>query len=411
MRRARYETTSLALLMAAWLSLGCQRADAQQPGIDDILFRDFVSALRDEASAKGVSSTILDTALHGLSPDPQVVELLDRQPEHDRTAGQYVTLLVSPERLANGRARLAEHAATLAATEQRFGIDRHVVLAIWGVESNYGTSMGDRSVIRSLATLAYRDGRRPQFWRAELVAALRILEARDISAARMTGSWAGAMGHTQFMPSTYIRHAADADGDGKRDIWSNIADALGSTASYLKASGWTTGQPWGFEVIPPPGFDFALSGPGKARRGGDWQALGLSTPSGHPWPVTAGDLTLIVPSGATGPAFLTTTNFRAILRYNASTAYALAVSLLADSIAADALPQVRWPENERALTRPEREELQRLLTDLGHDTGTPDGIVGTQTRNAIRAFQRTWSLAEDGHPSHDLLARLRAARP
>jgi len=374
-----------------------------------VAFDAFLEQVRAEAIGKGIVPAVVDPALAGVFPDLEVIELLNRQPEHDRTAGQYVSLLVSADRVAKGQAAVAGNVATLAAVEARFGVDRHVVAAIWGVETSYGASHGDRSVIRSLSTLAYGDPRRSQFWRGELIAALRILQNGDIPLGAMTGSWAGAMGHTQFMPSTYLRHAADLDSDGKRDIWRSTGDALASTANYLKASGWLARQPWGFQVTLPAGFDFAHSGPGFAKRAADWQSLGVATAPGTVWPATTGELSLLLPSGAAGPAFLTTPNFRAILRYNASSAYALSVGLLADALATGHPPQLTWPVDDRALTRAEREELQRLLTGSGHDTGIPDGIIGNQTRIAIRNWQKSQDLPQDGHPSEALLVRLRGA--
>jgi membrane-bound lytic murein transglycosylase B len=226
----------------------------------------------------------------------------------------------------------------------------------------------------------------------------------------MLGSWAGAMGHTQFMPTTYLAHAVDLDGDGKRDIWGNVGDALASTANYLKVSGWLAAAPWGFEVALPAGFDYGLSAPGRAKRLAEWQALGLSRPAGEAWPATTAELQLMLPAGARGPAFLTSASLRALLRYNASLAYALAVGLLADRLAGKPGVAASWPTGERALSRAEREELQSILTGLGHDTGGVDGIIGSGTRHAIRAYQRARALPEDGFPSSELLLRLRQER-
>lgn len=371
---------------------------------------DFLSALRAEALAKGIAATTFDAATAGLTPDPEVIALSGVQLEHERTIWDYLALLVTEERIATGRQKLAELATPLAAIERRFGVDRHIVVAVWGVETLYGAKRGDRNVVRSLATLAMADQRRGAFWRGELLAALRILQRGDIDLARMTGSWAGAMGHTQFMPTTYLAHAADLDADGRRDIWGNVGDALASTASYLDASGWITGAPWGFEVMLPVGFDFGLSAPGVNKRLAEWQALGLARPPGEAWPGTLTDLRLVLPAGAKGPAFLVSANFRALLRYNASVAYALAVAQLADRIAGRAGISATWPTGERALSRAEREELQGLLTRLGHDTGGVDGIVGSGTRGAIRAYQRARAIPEDGFPSVELLERLRHER-
>ncbi|MCL4766485.1 MAG: lytic murein transglycosylase [Hyphomicrobiaceae bacterium] len=369
----------------------------------------FLNEVRGEALAAGVSAATFERATRGLEPDPQVLALGSAQPEFVKPVWDYMAGLVSEARIAAGRERVAQYGQTLAAVERAYGVDRHVVLAIWGVESNFGTAAGERSVIRSLATLAAGDARRPRFWRAELIAALRILEQGDVAPERMTGSWAGAMGHTQFMPTTYRARAVDFDRDGRRDIWGSISDSLASTANYLKASGWRTGDPWGFEVILPDGFDHALSGPGRSQPASAWRRLGVVRPGGVAVRETASPLQLLLPAGAQGPAFLVTGNFRAILRYNPAVAYALAVGHLADRIAGGEPVMASWPVSDRPLARAEREELQSRLRQHGLDTGLPDGIIGNQSRAAIRAFQRIRGLPEDGYPSQRLLDVLRQA--
>ena len=369
----------------------------------------FLKEVRAEALAAGVSAKTFEQATRGLEADPQVLTLAASQPEFVKPIWDYVAGLVSETRIAAGRERLAEQGRTLAAIERTYGVDRHVVLAIWGVESNFGTSAGTRGVMRSLATLAAGDERRPRFWRAEFIAALRILEQGDITPERMTGSWAGAMGHTQFMPTTYHAHAVDFDKDGRRNIWDSAADGLASTANYLKASGWRAEDPWGFEVVLPEGFDFGLSAPGRAQPASFWRKAGVRRPGGITVRETISPLQLILPAGAQGPAFLVTGNFRAILRYNPAEAYALAVGHLADRIAGGEPVMAAWPQTDRPLARAEREELQKRLLQHGLDTGAPDGIIGSQSRAAIRAFQRTRGLPEDGYPSLQLLERVRSA--
>ena len=369
----------------------------------------FLKEVRAEALAAGVSAKTFEQATRGLEADPQVLTLAASQPEFVKPIWDYVAGLVSETRIAAGRERLAEQSETLAAIERTYGVDRHVVLAIWGVESNFGTSAGTRGVMRSLATLAAGDERRPRFWRAEFIAALRILEQGDITPERMTGSWAGAMGHTQFMPTTYHAHAVDFDKDGRRNIWDSAADGLASTANYLKASGWRAEDPWGFEVVLPEGFDFGLSAPGRAQPASFWRKAGVRRPGGITVRETISPLQLILPAGAQGPAFLVTGNFRAILRYNPAEAYALAVGHLADRIAGGEPVMAAWPQTDRPLARAEREELQKRLLQHGLDTGAPDGIIGSQSRAAIRAFQRTRGLPEDGYPSLQLLERVRSA--
>ena len=375
--------------------------------LDSARFASVLADLRAEALAAGILPATVDTAFAGLVPDGEVLELANAQPEYVKTAGEYLSLLVSEARIENGRLKLREHEAVLAAVETTYGVSRHIVLAIWGVESNYGGGMGNRRIMRSLATLATYDTRRPQFWRGELLAALRILQSGDTTSNNMAGSWAGAMGHTQFMPTTYAVHAVDFDKDGRRDIWNSIPDALASTANYLRASGWTAANPWGFEVKVPDGFEYALSAPGITKSWPEWQKLGLTRFDTRTLSATIGPLQLLLPAGARGPAFLVGANFKAILRYNNAVSYALAVGHLADRLAG--LPPLAkaWPADDRALGKGEREDMQRRLTALGFDAGTVDGVIGTGTRAAVRAFQKSRSLPEDGHPDLALLDRLR----
>ena len=340
-------------------------------------------------------------------PDPEVAELAVRQPEHEMPPGAYLEHLVTEERIATGRQLATQYAALLEGIEAAYGVDRHILLAIWGIESAYGTAKGTRDVIRSLATLAMVDARRAGFWTRELIAALRLLQDGKTNPVVLVGSWAGAMGHTQFIPSTYSTHAVDFDKDGRRDVWDTVADALASTANYLKGSGWAAGAPWGFEVTLPAAFDYAWSAPGRPRPLAAWLAAGVRPSGGRQSPTLKQPLQLVLPAGAGGPAFLVSGNVRALLKYNQSLAYALAVGHLADRIAGGAPLVAAWPPQDRSLTRPEREELQRLLISWGFSTGGFDGIIGDQTRSAIRATQRALSLAEDGHPTIELLRRLR----
>ncbi len=366
-----------------------------------------LSELRAEARAVGVSAATFDRATRGLQPDMDVLERTKTQPEFVTPVWSYLDRLVSDNRVTQGVERMTSHGELLRAIERTYGVDRHVVLAIWGVETNFGTNLGDRSIIRSLATLAAGDERRSKYWRSELLSALRILQQGDIAPEQMVGSWAGAMGHTQFMPTTYRAYAVDFDRDGRRDIWTNIGDALASTANYLKVSGWRADEPWGFEVVLPKNFDYALSAPGRALPVADWSRFGVTRPGGVPVMDTRLPLQLTLPAGADGPAFLVTGNFRAILRYNPAVSYALAVAHLADRLAgADPIAQT-WPTSSKALAKMELLEMQERLQNQGLDTGVPDGIIGNQSRAAIRAFQRTRGLPEDGYPSVQLLELLR----
>jgi membrane-bound lytic murein transglycosylase B len=381
------------------------------PAGAEMAFASFLAALGTEAQAAGVNLATYETATAGLTPDPQVLELSTVQPEHAKSVSEYVTALVSEARLENGLKNLAANEVAAKQIEAAYGVDRHVLIAIWGIESNYGNAQGSRSVIRSLATLAALEPRRPQFWKAELLAALRILQARDTTPENMAGSWAGAMGHTQFMPTTFHAHAVDFDRDGRRDIWGTVPDALASTANYLKASGWVAGLPWGVEVRLPQAFDYGHSAPGQGKPFAQWQALGVAPIGTKALPANLGLMSLVLPSGAGGPAFLTTVNFRAILRYNNAVSYALSVAHLADRLAGGGGFATPWPADDRGLSRSDREELQRHLTALGMDTGGVDGILGSGSRAAIRAYQRSQVLPEDGHPSSALLERLRAGQP
>jgi membrane-bound lytic murein transglycosylase B len=373
---------------------------------DDAALQAFADGLWTEASAKGISRATFDAARAQFEADQSVLEAADNQPEHERAVWDYLRLLVSAERIANGRPKLIELGAVLDRIEAGLRVDRHVLLAIWGIESNYGTAMGSRNVLRSLATLAQNGGRRAAFGRRELIAALQILERGDITPDRMTGSWAGAMGHTQFIPSTYNAHAVDFDGDGKRDIWGSLTDALASTANYLKVSGWRPEEPWGFEVALPESFtEWDAEG---ERPLSQWQALGVKRLSDAPMPAGDVALALLLPAGARGPAFLVGANFRAILRYNNSPSYALAVGHLADRLAGGEPFVSNWPEGDRPLRRLEREELQRELTAQGHAIGDIDGILGTRSRAALRAWQRARGLPADGYAASSLLERIRA---
>lgn len=369
----------------------------------------FLKGVRREALRSGVSATTFDRAVSDLEADPEVLVLASAQPEFVKSVWDYLNDLVSEARVAAGRERLKQYGELLAAIERTFQVDRHVVLAIWGVESNYGSAQGKRSVLRSLATLAAGDQRRPDFWKREFIAALRILERGDVPRERMTGSWAGAMGHTQFMPTTYHAHAVDFDGDGRRNIWDSVADGLASTAAYLKHHGWDLDDPWGFEVVLPEGFNYGLSAPEHEKPASFWRELGVKRPKGITVRNTKSPLRLLLPAGAAGPTFLVTRNFNAILRYNPAEAYALAVGHLADRIAGAEPIQSAWPETDRPLTLAERKELQQRLRDRGLDTGPVDGIIGRQSRAAIRSYQRTRGLPEDGYPSYQLLELLRQA--
>jgi lytic murein transglycosylase len=295
----------------------------------------------------------------------------------------------------------------LQAIEDRYGVDRYIVAAVWGLESFFGTRRGEVPVISALSTLAF-DGRRGAFFEGQLMAALKILQAGDITAERMTGSWAGAMGHTQFIPTSYLAYAVDFNGDGRRDIWSeDPGDALASTAAYLSRSGWQRGQPWGLEVRLPAGFDLGLAGRGKGRATGEWAAMGVTAAQGGGLPGGTGSV--LAPAGASGPAFLLFQNFNVILRYNNAENYALGIGHLSDRLRGQGPLRGSFPPDASGLTKADRQEMQRLLTQAGYDVGTPDGVIGAKTREAIGAFQRARGMAVTGEPSMALLLALRQA--
>jgi membrane-bound lytic murein transglycosylase B len=329
------------------------------------------------------------------------------QPEFVRPIWDYLDSAVSSARIANGRAAARPRQAMLAEIEARHGVDRDIVVAIWGLESAYGANYGSRPVLRSLATLAW-DGRRRRFAEEQLIAALRIVEAGDIAPDAMIGSWAGAMGHTQFIPTSFLSYAVDHDGDGRRDIWDpSAADALASTANYLARFGWEQGAPAAVEVRLPEGFDYLLADGDTRMTAVEWAAMGVAPARGGRLPRGEG-VEILLPAGAGGPAFAAYPNFRVIKRYNNATSYALAVAHLADRLGGGGPFVASWPRDDRALSRDETEELQRLLTERGYSTNGVDGIVGPNTRGAVRAWQADNGRVPDGYVSGQLLETLRA---
>lgn len=369
-----------------------------------ISFSAWRGQFRSKALRAGIPADLFDRSFNGIEPDMSVVRADRSQPEFTRPVWEYIEGATSPIRLRKGQALLSEHAATLAAIEQRYGVDRETLVAIWGMESSFGQFMGEQSVIRSLATLAY-EGRRPQWAEEQLLAALQILHNGDIQPGSMRGSWAGAMGQTQFIPTTYLSHAVDFDGDGRRDIWSSSADALASAAHYLQASGWQFGQPWGMEVALPSGFDYALADSETRKTYAQWVEYGVKGQPGNLDPQQTGYL--LLPAGHRGPAFLVFRNFNAILKYNNSSSYALAVGLLGQRFGGGGQILADWPRSDRPLSRSERIELQEGLASQGYNPGPADGIIGANTRKAIRAYQQSLGLPADGYPTPALLQQLR----
>lgn len=366
-------------------------------------FRNWVVSFRPRALAAGISPTVFDSAMGEAHFMPSLIQLDRKQSEFSKPVWEYLDGAIG-SRGATGRAKGAQYSTALAGIEARYGVPREIVLAVWGMESNFGANRGNTRIVPALATLAY-DGRRGEFFAGELVAALRIIQAGDVDNAHMVGSWAGAMGHTQFMPSSFLAHAVDFTGDGRRDIWSDDpTDALASTAHYLRQNGWRPGQPWGAEVVLPAGFDYNRVSKSITMSGSQWSAMGVRTANGTAVPSGA----IIAPAGARGPAFVITENFRAILKYNASDSYALAVSYLGDSIAGRPGIQGAWPRGDRPLSTGEKSEVQRLLMARGFDTGGVDGKLGAKTVEAVKAFQRSRSVVPDGYADTRLLAMLRS---
>lgn len=372
-------------------------------------FDEWLNAFRTEALNAGIRADVFDRAFAGITPDMSVIKADRSQPEFTRPVWEYLDGALSPVRVRKGQALLLQYSDILQRIEQRYGVDRQALVAVWGMESNFGDFQGNKSVIRSLATLAY-EGRRPAFANSQLIAALQIIQHGDIQPEKMLGSWAGAMGQTQFIPTTYNTHAVDFDGDGRRDIWNSPADALASTAHYLQSSGWQKGQPWGVEVQLKSGFDYALADASTRKTVGEWLSLGMTTSNGKALPYGSEQLSasLLLPAGYRGPAFLILDNFRAVLKYNNSSSYALAVNLLSERFGGAGQIDGTWPKDDLPLSRSERIELQTLLSTHQYEAGNPDGIIGANTRKAIRSAQQALGWPADGYPTHKLLESLRS---
>ena len=369
-------------------------------------FAAWVGAFRASAAVAGIDDPTLQAAFDDVLYLPRVIELDRAQPEFTRTVWDYIDLVVSPQRVARGRDKLQQVRIPAAIAAARYGVPPSILVAIWGIETNYGDFTGTTPTIDALSTLGF-DGRREAWARNELMAALKILQSGDIPRAQMIGSWAGAMGQTQFLPSTFLAYAVDADGDGHRDIWGSAADVLASTANHLVGSGWRTGEPWGAEVRLPAGFDVGRADGQTRQSSAQWATEGVRGAGGAPLPELA-EATLALPAGARGPAFLLGPNFRAILGYNNSLNYALAVSLLAQRIDGGAGVQASWPRDLAPLSRTQVRDLQAALNTAGFDSGGVDGVAGPATREALRRFQRSIGVPADGYPTLELLQRLQA---
>ncbi len=364
----------------------------------------WVDGFMSRASAKGIPQGTLDAAFRAAGFLPEVIEKDRNQTEFNRTLEDYLNIAASDERVSLGREKFAQFGKVLAALESRYGVERQVVAAIWGLESFFGTRRGNVPVVSALSTLAY-EGRRGEFFEGQLVAALKILQSGDISPGAMTGSWAGAMGHTQFIPTSYLAYAVDFTGDGRRDIWSeDPSDALASTASYLARSGWTSGLPWGMEVTLPSGFDAGLLGRGKGKSANDWASLGVRAAGGGS---LAGGSIIAGGNSGGAPYFLLTQNFATILRYNNAQNYAIGVGHLSDRLLGRGAVRASFGPDAAGMTKADRQDLQRMLTAKGFDTGSTDGVIGAKTRAAISAYEASFGLPITGEPTLMLLQRLR----
>ncbi|WP_300588284.1 lytic murein transglycosylase [Marivita sp.] len=369
-------------------------------------FEDWIKGFRARALRQGISADVFDRAFAGVQYDADVIRRDRNQSEFTKTIWDYLDSAASDARVNNGKAALRKHGALLDRIEAQYGVDKDVIVAIWGLESAYGTFRGSNPVIGSLATLAY-DARRSDFFEEQLIEALKILQSGDVRLANFKGSWAGAMGHTQFIPTSYQSLAVDFDGDGKRDIWSDDpADALASTANYLAKNGWVKGAPWGVEVRIPQGFDYTLANRDILRMPSEWAQIGIVDLDGKAVP-DHGSASVLLPAGAKGAAFLIFKNFDVIETYNTADAYVIGVGHLSDRITGAGPIRSDWPREDRALTFDERIEMQRLLTAKGFDTQKIDGKIGPLTINAVRAFQTSIGDIPDGYASLNILKKLR----
>lgn len=388
--------------------------DAAGPSIPDVArsnigFRRWIDRFRTRARAAGIRDGAFDVAFRGVRYNEGVIRSDRCQPEFTRQVWNYLDAVVSDARVKDGRAALQGNRRLLAEIEAKFEVEAAILAAVWGAESDFGACRGDTPLIEALATLAF-DGRRARFFEDQLIAALKIVQAGSVAPKRLKGSWAGGMGHAQFMPTTYLEHAVNFRGNGRSDIWSDDpADALASTASFLRRCGWRKGQPWGVEVVPARGFDLALADGRIRKTANGWTAMGVRDARGRRVP-DHGFASILMPAGLRGAAFMIFDNFHVIRQYNAADAYAIAVGHLADRLEGGAPFRARWPRKDRNLGHAEKMEMQRLLSARGFDTQGTDGIIGPNTVDAIRAFQASQGLPPDGYASHEVLERLRRDR-
>lgn len=396
------KTSAFAIALALSVSLGSSHSAQADEG-----FRNWISSFRPVALKNGISDSTFRAAFAGVTePDPTVLEKARTQPEFKSPIWDYFDNRVHERSVANGQAMARKYKPWLDKIEQRFGVSRNIVLAIWSMESNYGEILTKpgvmKNIVQALSTLAYADKRRAKFARTQLLAALKILERGDIDVSHLTGSWAGAMGHTQFIPTSYIAYGVDIDGNGRRDIWNSVPDALATAANLLKKNGWQAGRTWGYEVRIPAG-----KLPSGSLSIAKWQALGVTRANGKPFSNPSESATLRLPDGRTGPAFLMLKNFSVIKRYNNADKYALAVGVLADRIGGGGDFSKDFNRPFTPLSIAEKEELQSELSRNGFYDGKVDGNIGSGTKSSILAYQAANGLTQDGYASKELLLFLR----
>ena len=419
MRRLQWSWTGLALAgallgaLSACASTAAPRPKATKPAPPPKAspeqvskFDGFVRDFRVQALAQGIKPETYDAAMAGLAPISRIETLNQEQPEFSRPVWAYLDTAVSDRRIANGKTHLADNITALANIELRYGVPKEFLVAIWGIETDYGRDNGTFNMFGALATLGY-DGSRTNFARTELLAALKILEQEHYAPSQMVSSWAGAFGQTQFEPSGFLKWAVDGDADGKVDLWGNPADALASTANDLSQEGWAKGRPWGYEIVLPANFPYEQADVDITKSVADWRALGVKTVAGAALPEAPEQAGMYLPAGAHGPAFLIFPNFKVILKYNNAASYALAVAQLADRVGGAGPVTGIWPRDEKPLSREDRFAVQNGLKLLGFDPGPIDGVLGRQVRAATRAWQKARGLPADGYVNSDIVQRLR----
>ncbi len=402
-RKHSFSSLSLAVALGVFAGLAPHNAFA------DTGFRKWITGFYDTAEKSGISKATYQRAFAGVNdPDPTVLEKAGSQAEFTTQIWDYMDSRVNPYTVEVGRKMASKYGTTLRTIEKQYGVDRNILLAIWSMESNYGAVLEKDErlhyVPRALATLAYADRKRAKYARTQLIAALKILQRGEVSPDNLTGSWAGAMGHTQFIPTSYLLYAVDEDGNGRRDIWHSVPDALATSANLLMKNGWQTGKTWGYEVVVPKGGSAQA---GKTHTLKEWAALGFAKPDGKAFRLLTDRAQLKMPGGANGPGFLMTNNFFTIKRYNAADSYAIAVGMLADEIAGYGGMRQSWPRPSGALDVKQKFELQTRLKSLGYYDGIVDGNFGSGSKAAIAAVQGRLGLGADGEPSMELLKALR----